>query len=63
MDEAGVGQLLAGHGAAGNRISLEHLDGQPGARQVGGGDQAVVTGADHEHVAGLRHRRATCQTT
>ena len=33
-------------------VGLDHLDRQPGARQVAGRDQPVVAGADDDHVDG-----------
>jgi hypothetical protein len=51
---AHAGPKLLGHTRAADDVAaLEALDRESGARQVGGGDQAVVAGADDgdvEHV-------------
>ena len=54
---AHAGPQLLGHaGAADEVAALEHLHVEARARQVGGGDQAVVAGADDDRVA--HHRQA-----
>ena len=49
---AHAGPQLLGHARAADDVApLEHLDVEAGAREVGGGDQAVVAGADDDRVA------------
>ena len=48
---AHAGPQLLGHARAADDVAaLEDLHVEPGARQVGGGDQAVVAGADDDRV-------------
>ena len=50
--------LLGDRGAAQHVSALEHDHPHAGARQVGGGHQAVVATADHDRVVVLGHGRA-----
>ena len=46
----GAGEPLAGGRAADVGAGLEHERAQPGAGEIGGGDQAVVAAADDDRV-------------
>jgi hypothetical protein len=49
---AHAGPQLLGHARAADDLApLEHEDVEPGARQVGGADQAVVARSDDDGVA------------
>jgi hypothetical protein len=42
------------------RVALEHGDVEPGARQVGGEREPVVSRADDDAVVGLHYRFPIC---
>jgi hypothetical protein len=47
---------VAGHCTPANSLCcLEHRDPPPGARKIGGTDEAVVSCTDDYRVIGLRH--------
>ena len=52
MREARQGQLLGDRVAADDRLRLQHQHLEAGRGQVGGADQPVVAGADHDDVGG-----------
>ena len=60
--KSGPNGVLADGRAAHDVAALEHQRAQPFAREVGGGDEAVVPATDDDDVVLLSHRVASTLT-